>query len=641
MKHLWLIVILALSLITTSAHAAPPYPLQVDATETTMTVSLSGASEVAGQNVVVLAQTEPFTGDIVTFTQGMAGVVSFIDEYALVPFPANHVRTVRPDGTAVWKFTSLSNRQYYVRVYKYTPTSPTQLTLITDTKTLITPAIQTFEAQWPLTVETSGQIAVFSGKVDTSKYATMAGIRIELQYGSAPFPVTTPPSGALPANAYKVDSTLTRDGALTGVNPDGTYYFKLTGLTPKQLYYFRQVVRIQGALVDIQSDKFYAGETYTPTGTSAATDADNKRTYNLLAPWPGLSQLYDPDLCYQKKYIEKTISEDAICDINGFISFAFRLIISFTAVMLVLRLVYEGYQYMMTDVPFLRASAKSNFASALVGLLIALSAYVILNTINPKLVSNKIAIDQVSVGVIPLATIDAGTFSTLTNGKSILAPEEYLLKVKQYANGDKKLECLMVAAINNESRWRPNVIGCDECVGGSTGNNVRSRKIFIQSGVKIDGTALPASASPTDRSMYNPNVFKKDIPGYGLDWRFSKGMGLTQVTVFPEGYNSSDSVYISKVKPGGDLYNNRNNPAAIKQSGSNETVLDFIRKNIDPDENIKAGMSRMKAALQKCGDVNGAFRAYSSGNCSNGIGISERIADYNACMSGNIKIKSN
>jgi hypothetical protein len=496
MKHLWLIVILALSLITTSAHAAPPYPLQVDATETTMSVTLSGASEVAGQNVIVLAQTEPFTGDIVTFTQGMAGVVSFIDEYALVPFPANHVRTVRPDGTAVWKFTSLSNRQYYVRVYKYTPTSPTQLTLITDTKTLTTPAIQTFEAQWPLTVETSGQIAVFSGKVDTSKYATMAGIRIELQYASTEFPTTNPPSGDVPTGAYKIDSTLTKDGALTGVNPDGTYYFKLTGLTAKQLYYFRQVVRIQGALVDIQSDKFYAGETYTPAGTSDAIDAENKRTYNLLAPWPGLSQLYDPDLCYQKKYIEKTISEDAICDINGFISFAFRLIISFTAVMLVLRLVYEGYQYMMTDVPFLRASAKSNFASALVGLLIALSAYVILNTINPKLVSNKIAIDQLQIGIDDETELQPNSIYDI-GGDTRSCPEGFV-DVPTFGTPNKinvcktlstNLTAMLTAAKN------ANII----LTGYGSRSSIRQKELRIAHGCPDDNTPSSSCRPPTAR----------------------------------------------------------------------------------------------------------------------------------------------
>lgn len=464
MKHIWFIVILALSLVTTNVQAAAPYPLQVDATETTMTVTLSGATDQVGKSVFVLAQTNPFTADIVTLTQGI-GILSFIDEYSLVPFPANHVRTVRSDGTAVWKFTSLSNRQYYVRVYTYNPTNPTnQLTLITDTTTLTTPAIQTFEAQWPLTIETSGQTAVFAGRVDASRYATMAGIRIELQYSSTPFPVTTPLSGALPANAYKTDATLTKDGALTGVNPDGTYYFKLTGLTPKQLYYFRQVVTIQGALVDIQSDKFYAGETYTPAGTSDALDAENKRTYNLLAPWPGLSKLYDPNLCYQKKYVEKSIPENSICDINGFISFAFRLIISFTAVMLVLRLIYEGYQYMMTDVPFLRANAKSNFGSALVGLLIALSAYVILNTINPKLVSNNIAIDQVSVGIdlvgdgdgeITLGTstagLPAGVYCPGTGGlnavpqiaKSFVGKVSYSMteRGKMRSDGDINLDC--------------------------------------------------------------------------------------------------------------------------------------------------------------------------------------------------------
>ncbi len=53
----------------------------------------------------------------------------------------------------------------------------------------------------------------------------------------------------------------------------------------------------------------------------------------------------------------------------------------------------------MTDIPFLKASAKGGFMEALGGLALALSAYLILNTLNPKLVQNDINVAKVGVGV--------------------------------------------------------------------------------------------------------------------------------------------------------------------------------------------------------------------------------------------------
>jgi hypothetical protein len=219
-----------------------------------------------------------------------------------------------------------------------------------------------------------------------SKYGTIAPMRIKLEYAL---------DSGFATSQFK-SSTKTKGGAIEGVADDGSYYFELSGLTPKTLYHFRQIVQMDAVSITVPGDSFYAGQTYVPSGSPDA--AINDSVYNLLAPWPNFSQLMDPGMCTKAKADGK-LPQNAVCDVNGFLNFAFKTLIGLTAVMLVLRLIYEGYRYIVTDVPFLKANAKSEFGTALIGLFIALSAYVIFNTINPKLVSNTISIDQVAVSV--------------------------------------------------------------------------------------------------------------------------------------------------------------------------------------------------------------------------------------------------
>lgn len=377
------LLILSLSLffsLTTVGHAVQ-YPLEVAVTDTDMTVTLSGAT---GQTtpLLILAQTAPFQGNAVDYAQNN-GIVRFLDEGIGRPSPFDRTRQPNSSGVAVWKFSTLPNTTYYIRIYNVTNIANPQL--VTETKTVTTPKVTSFYGA-SLAITTNGQQASFTGKVDTSRYGTVAPMRITLEYAlDKDF-----------AQKQIAQSTKTKGGAIEGVSDDGTYYFELSGLTPKQLYFFRQIVQIGGTTITVPGDSFRAGETYVPSGSVEATINDN--VYNLLAPWPNFTKLMDPGMCAQQK-AQGTLPANAVCDVNGFINFAFKTLIGLTAVMLVLRLVYEGYKYVVTDVPFLKANAKSEFGTALVGLLIALSAYTIFNTINPKLVSNTISIDQVAVGV--------------------------------------------------------------------------------------------------------------------------------------------------------------------------------------------------------------------------------------------------
>lgn len=245
---------------------------------------------------------------------------------------------------------------------------------------------------WPIVSGATGQKATVAGKIDLNKYSNVSNLKIELVLSLNP--------GF--SNAVKYNSHKTSGGTEEGVSTDGTYFWSLgtqtPTLTPSTTYYIRQNIYEGSTLIATKDDKFNSSKGYIPEGSQEAQDDFNSRSYHLLAPWPGLAVLMDPDLCMQQK-AEGKVGQDAICDINGFLNFAFKTLIGLTAVALVLRLIYEGYQYMTTDIPFIQANAKSGFGTALLGLLLALSAYLILNTINPKLVTNDISITGVSVGI--------------------------------------------------------------------------------------------------------------------------------------------------------------------------------------------------------------------------------------------------
>jgi cell wall-associated NlpC family hydrolase len=73
--------------------------------------------------------------------------------------------------------------------------------------------------------------------------------------------------------------------------------------------------------------------------------------------------------------------------------------IGLAAVMLVLRLMIEGYTYLVSDIPGVKGTAKSHIVEATLGLLLALTAYIILNTVNPKLVNNTVSLSKATLEI--------------------------------------------------------------------------------------------------------------------------------------------------------------------------------------------------------------------------------------------------
>lgn len=68
-----------------------------------------------------------------------------------------------------------------------------------------------------------------------------------------------------------------------------------------------------------------------------------------------------------------------------FLNGLFTLVIAGAALLVVVRLILAGVQYMFTDLITTKAKAKKDIQNALLGLLVILGSVTILNTINPEL----------------------------------------------------------------------------------------------------------------------------------------------------------------------------------------------------------------------------------------------------------------
>ncbi len=85
-------------------------------------------------------------------------------------------------------------------------------------------------------------------------------------------------------------------------------------------------------------------------------------------------------------------------NINAYVKGMFQLAIGLAGGLAVLRIITGGIKYMTTDAFGEKGDAKDTIRDAVVGLLLAISAYTILATINPKLVDFQFGIEGLKLG---------------------------------------------------------------------------------------------------------------------------------------------------------------------------------------------------------------------------------------------------
>ena len=115
-------------------------------------------------------------------------------------------------------------------------------------------------------------------------------------------------------------------------------------------------------------------------GVDAVNSSTNSSKYTLLAPLPGLKPCLDWNSDPTKK--------DPSCmgaNIGEYLNIIFKLLIGICAALAVIMLIINGIMYMGEESVFGKVEAKSKMISAIFGLIIALGAWALLNTLNPAL----------------------------------------------------------------------------------------------------------------------------------------------------------------------------------------------------------------------------------------------------------------
>jgi hypothetical protein len=283
-----------------------------------------------------------------------------------------------------------------------------------------------------LGISSTGSGALIKGKTievtNPEKYNLKLDFDVSNSFNS-PTPVATTPKDTL--------------------GQSGLFDAKIEGLTVGKSYYIRAVLtpKVAGdGLTPIETRG-----TYIHRDAASPTIKDVKKSffdkdYKLLAPFAGLTVIKSPAEC--AKYIKNNPS--AVCDINTLISFIFRVLVGLTAVAMVIRLMLVGYNYMTTDTPFQKASAKSDLMASLAGLVLALSAWLILNTINPKLIENSFTVSGVSVSGTQDNVESEDVQGSINGIYSGAVPQKAIGKCSAFteitSNGQRFVVCASVAS---------------------------------------------------------------------------------------------------------------------------------------------------------------------------------------------------
>ncbi len=364
------------------------------ATTTTIAASLTGLRGNTNK-FRLLVKTQPF--EVADIKRFMLGGVEATPGLPLHP-GVDVIKKPDANGEIRWNLGGFyPGTTYYTRVIEYSDANdPSKAFYTTEQKTVLTQAGSISSDQ--LVFEYNNGSLLIKGRVDPAKNSGFEKYDIKIQYSKDElntFTDTYPPKRSIyPGHSVKAAEP-------TIPNDKGEYYlFISSGINPSTTYNIRETITL-GGTKKITDGVFNSGTGYTPSTTANVQDSFEDRSYRLLAPFPGLSVLMDPDLCQEQVNQGKQVFGGSCDDqVSAFINLALKILIGAAAVLLVLRIMFEGYKYITTDIPRLKVSAKSGLWDAVLGLVLALSSFLILNTINPKLIENTVNIDRLEIGVL-------------------------------------------------------------------------------------------------------------------------------------------------------------------------------------------------------------------------------------------------
>lgn len=174
-----------------------------------------------------------------------------------------------------------------------------------------------------------------------------------------------------------------------------------------------------------------------PTATKGAD------TYTLLAPLPCVTGDTNNN-CTSTGVIKEV-------DLSTYIGYIYKFSMALAVFLAIMVIIYAGFQYMTTDSIFSKEEGRKRIQSAITGLLLVLSSYLILRTIDPRLVEIGVTIDPIKVNVEKVTKFQTQLSEDLQNysneakietQKNNLLKKETQNKIKDFENRIARNEIL-------------------------------------------------------------------------------------------------------------------------------------------------------------------------------------------------------
>jgi len=156
--------------------------------------------------------------------------------------------------------------------------------------------------------------------------------------------------------------------------------------------------------------------------TLVALAADDL-SYTVLAPLPCIDGSGTPGTDGYKPECNQTANQTTL---EKYLPGAFKLAIGLSAVFAVLMIVIGGFQYISSDAIMKKTEGKERIKNAVFGLVLVISAWLILNTINPNLLNINLNIESISTTAVNGGTLgtNGGTLGTISKAGVPMTKEE-------------------------------------------------------------------------------------------------------------------------------------------------------------------------------------------------------------------------
>mgnify|MGYP001564452941 CR=1 FL=1 len=127
--------------------------------------------------------------------------------------------------------------------------------------------------------------------------------------------------------------------------------------------------------------------------------------YTLLEPLP----------CIPGTSTGKDCGTTPTISIDSYIGYVFKFSIALAVFLAVLMIIWGGIQYMTSEAPFLKIEGKNKIGGALLGLLLTFASYLILATIDPRLVEINTNVPPIDIDTSGISKFKTDIYNDLNN----------------------------------------------------------------------------------------------------------------------------------------------------------------------------------------------------------------------------------